>query len=448
MSAQEDFADLKFRIECSEMVLTRAGGTPLVVSGPGEIWQDDDGLLQFKIFTAPEGYRGLAAYMRRPRTIGQAIPDEDFFTLEAHVHTGARWSSQRILPASRGGALEGLAHGYLRELNRAEEIPSSREHDYVVLRFKKKLEFPCNHGTETIIRVGGQDRRRSNTLNAAFIHDADYRFEIVHEHEHTAMSLQLPPSQLTSATPSRIREALQFVLGRQLALMVVETSAGGVHTTRLISPSADRGRGEMPPPLRFHRFDEGGHVWRIFTTYFRHIHSNTEAGWHPISRHVGRALEATAASLDTEILALAVAVEGLMGECFPTLAPVAPAFLTELDAVQAALRGVELTDQTRRRIEGSLNAMRSPRNTDSLRNFIVNNHLALGLYDSWTRLRHTSAHGGGTGGRDIETILQLRHEVLHLLYSIVLAAIGYTGPRTDYSLPGCPMRIWPVPPPP
>lgn len=254
----------------------------------------------------------------------------------------------------------------------------------------------------------------------------------------------MPAGQLTSATPSRIHEALQFVLGQQLALMVVETSVAGQHVTRLTSPA--RGHGRMSPPLQFQRMD-GGQVWRMFTNYFRHIHPNAELGWHPISRHVGSAIESTAASLEARVLALAVAVEGLAGDCFPGLAPVNPSFLAELDAVQTALQGVMLTDQSRGRISGSINAMRSARNSDVLRAFLTNNQLPNSLFESWRRLRNTSAHGGGAGGREMETILRLKSEVLSLLYSLVFAAINYTGHRTDYSLPGWPTLAWPIPQP-
>jgi hypothetical protein len=51
-----------------------------------------------------------------------------------------------------------------------------------------------------------------------------------------------------------MHEALQFVLGRQLALMVVETITGDQRQTRLISP--DRGHGKMSPPLQFEKLDQ------------------------------------------------------------------------------------------------------------------------------------------------------------------------------------------------
>jgi len=445
MSAKHNFADLKFRIECSQIVLTHAGRAGLVVRGPGEIWQDEGGTLQFKIFTNPTGYRGLQEYARRPHVVGQLIPEDEFFDLEAHEYDMRRWTARRIIPFYRGGVQEGLAYGSLPELILTEATPANRKHDFVLLRFRGKLEFPCNQQAQAEIRFDGQ-LRTASSLNAASIEDGDYRFQVLHEGEHTLVSLQLPAGQLTSATPYRIHEALQFVLGQQLALMVIETSADGQRVTRLTSPS--RGCGKMSPPLQFQCLDEAGHVWRMFTNYFRHVHQNSEPGWHPVSRHVGSAIESTAASFEAMVLALAVAVEGLAGECFPSLAPVDPAFLGELDSVQKALRGIELTEATRKRIDGSLNAMQRPRNSDVLRAFLNAHRLPVGLYDSWSRLRHTSAHGGGAGNRDVETNLRLKNEVLSLLYSLVFAAINYSGPRRDYSQPGWPTQPWPIPLPP
>jgi hypothetical protein len=446
MSAPQDFADLRFRIECSQMVLTKAGGDPIILRGPGEVWQDAEGVLQYKIFTDQAGYRGLQDYARRPGVIGQLIPDDEFFNLEAREYDMAQWTAQRSIPSYRGGLQEGLAYGHVHELVHTEAIPANRQQDFVLLRLKGKLEFPCNEETYTEIRIGGKGHRLGSSLNVALVEDGDYRFKVFYEGAHTVVSLRLPVGQLTSATPFRLREALQFILAQQIPVMVVEISTAGQHIIRLTSPA--KGHGKMPPPLMFGPLDQGGHVWRMFTSYFRHIHPNAEPGWHPISRHVGSTVESAAASLDAEVLALAVAVEGLAGETFPHLAPANPAFLTELDSVQSTLRTVKLTEATWNRIKGSLNAMRRPRNSDVLRAFLSAHRLPAGLYDSWSRLRNTSAHGGGAGDRDIETILRLKNEVLSLLYSLVFAAINYTGPRTDYSLPGWPTQTWPIPPPP
>ncbi|MGH8093138.1 MAG: hypothetical protein ACREIF_06670 [Chthoniobacterales bacterium] len=439
MNTPEDFAEGRLKIECSWIALTKANEKDLVIHGPGEVWQDREGVLQYKIFLGEVEYFSLYKYLARPNTPGKIIPEKDYFSLEAHPLSGPIWTSDRVLPGSRGGVTGGFAHGPLYDLRQTRSHPNSTESAFIMCRYRGKLDFPCNKFTETVIRVGGQDRHTSHSLNAAFIDQGEYKFQILHENEHTFLSLQLPMSQLNTATPSRITEALQFVLAQQLALMVVETSSGDQFQTRLVSPS--HGNGKLLPPLNLIH-GESSDFWRMFINYFCYIQPNPDLGWHPISRHVASAIESTAASLETQVLALSVAVEGLAAESFETLAPVSADFLAELASVDAAIDTIELTDQTRSRIRGSLSAMRRPRNSDILRAFIAKSNLPKGLYASWSGLRHGAAHGAGGGDREFETILQLRGEVLSLFYSLLFATIGYSGPRSDYSVPGWPIQAW------
>lgn len=441
MNAPEDFAEGRFKIECSRMALTKPDEKDIVIQGPGEVWQDEEGVLQYKIFVDDAGYITLHNYLGRPRTPGRIIPEEDYFSLETEDFGGQIWTSDHVLPSCRGGAIGGFAYGHLYDLRRTRSGPDNAEFVFIICLYRGKLDFPCNKVTETVIRVGGQDRHTSRSLNAAFIEQGEYKFRILQEKEHTFASLHLPLSRYNAATPSRVTEALQFVLGKQVTLMVVETHVKEAYETRLISRS--RGDGSLLPPLNLIR-GEGSDVWRMFMNYFYYVQPDPGLGWHPISRHVASTIESTAASLETQILALSVAVEGLAAESFEALAPVSADFLTELASAEAAINNAELTDQSRRRIHGSLSAMRNPRNSDILRTFITTSNLPIDLYDSWSRLRHASAHGSGGGGRDFETILQLRGNVLSLFYSLVFATIGYSGPRSDYSLPGWPVRAWPV----
>jgi hypothetical protein len=182
----------------------------------------------------------------------------------------------------------------------------------------------------------------------------------------------------------------------------------------------------------------------MFMNYFCYVQPNPTLGWHPISRHVASVIESTAASLETQILALSVAVEGLAAESFADLASVSPDFIKDLDRIEAEIDNMKLSDENGGRIRGSIRAMRRPRNSDIIRTFIEKHNLPIGLFDSWNRLRQAAAHGAGGGGRDFEAILKLKGEVLSLFYSLVFATIGYSGPRSDYGLPGWPIRAWPV----
>ena len=437
---EEDFAEGRFKIECSQLVLT-SFGNDLVIKGAGEIWQDEEGVLQYKIFIDETALRALYEHTLKPMTPGQLIPEEDYFSLEAREFSGPIWRADHVLAGHRGGVGGGFALGHLYDLKRTGSCPDGKESAFMICRFGGKLDFPCNEMTETVIRVGGQDHYTSHSLNAAFIDEGEHKFQILQKKEHTFVYLSLPLAQLNAATPFRITEALQFVLGLQPALMAVETNARSQHETRLISQS--RGKGQLPPPLDVER-GQGNDIWRMFMNYFCYVQPNSTVGWHPISRHVATVIESTAGSLETEVLALSVAVEGLAADSFAHLAPISPDFLSDLDSAEAAIKEIDLNDRGRRRICGSINAMRRPRNSDVLRAFIEEHDLPIGLYDSWSRLRQAAAHGGGGGGRDFEEILKLRGEVLSLFYSLIFATIGYRGPRTDYSLSDWPICLWPV----
>jgi len=443
MNTKYDFADQNFKIECCKMMLSKGGETSLSLEGPGEIWQDHEGVLQYKIFLNEESFLSLGDLQFRSFPPGQLIKDDDFFTLHARDISLPVWVGPQIIPNARGGLHEGLAHGRLSELIQEEPYPEEAEFDVVLLRFKGRIEFPSNRGTETVVKVGGQKRSTSHTLNVAFVDVAGFTFEMRHEREHTVASLRLPAGTATAATPSRIQEALQFVLGQQLAVMVVETMEAGQHLTRLTSPS--HGHGKRPPPLQFRSLDFDGNFWRMFTDYFLHVHADSESGWHPTSCHVGSVIESAAASLDIGVLALSVAVEGLAGESFLALVPDNPELLNDLDKVKKTVDGMTLSETALNRIVGALGAMKSPRKSDALRAFITHNNMPAGLYKSWSSLRNMSAHGSMARGNNIEQLLRLKYEVLSLFYSLVFATINYKGPRIDYSLSGWPVQDWPIP---
>lgn len=77
-----EFADIKFKRDCTNIILTEHGdGIPLIFQGPGEIWQDDSGQLQFKCF-AMDGFKEFQNHQIKrinSSEVGQLVPTDDFF---------------------------------------------------------------------------------------------------------------------------------------------------------------------------------------------------------------------------------------------------------------------------------------------------------------------------------------------------------------------------------
>ena len=125
------------------MVLTKTGGNPLAIGGPGEIWQDEDGVLQFKIFISRAACQGLQAYMARPGVIGQLIPDEDYFRLEAQEYSLPIWTAQNVLPSPRIGPAGGFAMAISANLSTQKHILQIRNLTLLRSAFAESWSFPA-----------------------------------------------------------------------------------------------------------------------------------------------------------------------------------------------------------------------------------------------------------------------------------------------------------------
>lgn len=446
MSVDRDFANLSFKAECSRIQLTRAGEHPITVHGPGELWQNADGQLEFKVFMLA-GMQDLLNELQRPRPPGQLIPEGDFLQLEANEYGGRVWNASHILPSWRGGLQgQGIVHGVIDRLSYSSPLPFTPTTDYVEMRLKGLLKFPCNSGTSVSVEVGGRQIHSSSSFNAALLKHSDYTLEIHHEDVHTVVRYSATLGSTDDDTPLRIQESLQFILGVPITILVTKTFAGGGERVFLTSPFMSKGSCRMPPPIHFQSIEENGPVWALFHHYFAYVRTSGGDGWHPISKQIGAALESSAASLDAEVLGLAVATEGLAEQCFPTYGAVSGDTIQDIDTAMELLSGLDALPETLRpRLEGALNAMRRARNSDRIREYLRRSGLPITLYRSWSSLRHVSAHGGGAGGRNIIELLRLREEVIFLFYSMILSTVGYSGVRTDYSALGWPCCNWPLP---
>ncbi|MBB5033124.1 hypothetical protein [Prosthecobacter vanneervenii] len=445
MKTPAEFADRNFKIECSQITLRQGGQGSLVIGGPGELWQDDDGHIQFKIFVSEEHYEALNTHRNgTKRVLGQLVKEEDCFTLVAQTFSGPVWTSESVFPNRRGGLASGIAYGTIHELLYECSVPVESKAVSATIRLPDKISFPCNQGTETVTKRGDKEAGNSWNLNSAeYIHEK-FMFRIHPEGDHTVAQISMKEGPDALVMARRLHESLQFVLGLELDLLVIETIGDGKMTTMLRSASNSKIKGSIPPPLRFQKIDPQSQFWMMFASYFCAVITATSSEPHPISQHLGSVIESTVASLGAEVLALTVAVEGLAGLTTSAQVSNTVAISEELNAVKKALVGVSLSDSTRARVIGALDAMTKIRNSDLLRIFLAEQQLPPALYKSWSRLRNAAAHGGGLGGREIEDVIRLRDEVRMLLYSLVLHLIGYSGLRTDYSQQGWPDCHWPI----
>jgi hypothetical protein len=439
----EEFADFKFQVDCLEIVLfKKSNGTQ--IKGPGEVWQDETGGLKYKIFTDETGcftYQNWTDNIK----FGELYKDEDYLSIRIIPLTGGVWNADRLTieTAKLGANLGCVISGTMSEIQSDQPFFSSSNNYHITLRFKGHLNYPCNQSSEIKTLIAGAERSLSSNFNVAIFDDEDWRFELSHNNSHTALRVKIPKGCLVDSTPSRLHESLQFVLGKQVALMSIETWMGDLHTVKLRAPR--KGAGSVVPPIYFNTHVNGKYVWDVFIKYLNFVQKNEALGWHPISCYVAAVLESEAASLEAHVLSLSVAVEGLVKTCFSDILEKDELISAELSKVESCVKVLEIRDSTIKRIIGSIKSLNSVRNSDLIKKFIENHTLDERLFRSWKKLRNTSAHGGNDDVGDIQSLLRKKDDVLSLFYLVILSAIEYSGLRTDHSCPAEPWRLVPMP---
>ncbi len=446
MNVCAKFADLDFKVECSDIVLSFRGIVPVEVKGPGELWQDDKGSLQFKVYLTTEGHEALTQHIHKARVAGQLLGDEDFIELVAYDFTGQVWSAQSVFPNLPFFGLNGgLATGTLNQLCQRIKLPDTASKTQVAVRFLGKIRFPANKSTKTETHVGEYMAGSSVSLNVAMLEAREHQFSIYLEGDHTVVAALVPSGMDEMTVVANIQAALQFVTGNELTPLTVEATIGDNEILTLLSARTTGPKGAIYPPIKAQAVDFDGHFWRLFSDYFLYVANYAAEDRHPVSNFISMTIESSVASMEAGLLALGVGVEGVASHTLVINGATPSAeLIEELDRIDEAVSTVKMSEATRNRLKGTLSGLRRIRVTDLLKAFVTNHSLAEGSYAAWSKLRNTMFHGSSLGGDNVEMTLQRRGIVITLLYSLVFEAIGYYGPFINYGVKGWPQSNWPM----
>jgi hypothetical protein len=159
---------------------------------------------------------------------------------------------------------------------------------------------------------------------------------------------------------------------------------------------------------------------------------------HDLARGVFAVIRSSGAPVEAAVLGVSVAIETLVDATYPDLKKTSADFIAEIEDFRARLPDLELSPEITRRLNGCLNTMKAEGTANALRNLLPKLHLEQRLFDSWNTLRNRYAHGGAIPWSRVDEIYDHVRNVVYLAWSIVIESIGYTGPRTNYSLRGQP----------
>ena len=256
-----------------------------------------------------------------------------------------------------------------------------------------------------------------------------------------ALWLEIDPEgqRLTPHIEARIVEALQFVLARPMPWVFREKEDGKARCIE-VRPRTTIRVARRFPPISFARVQGGETVWGLCDQYLRHVMNHKGEEWHPLSERVHSVLAASAGSLETHALTLAVEIEGILKSEFPTVGAPDETFRDQIRRAAELINTSSLVESAKKRIANRLKNMCGPTATDQLHGLAKVGDVTAEYVRAWTRLRHRLAHAGHSHRLPPQEFIDLLTSVTVLLHELVFAAIGYHGCYTDYGRPGWPQK--------
>lgn len=435
-----------FEMDCPSMELSQCGGAEQhTYSGPGFIRQTSDGKFLFKLYPCGVdiGDEFSKSFDRvSAATAGRLLPEHHYFNLRARDLKGRHWTGERITIeptiSSDGVVITGEAY----ELSNTEKRRGPRRRDSLELTVVGDVDIPCNRTTVKQVIIAGRAAGVSGRANVAEFGACNCSF-LLTKNDTLTVRVDTDWGGLRDPFDLRIIEALQFVLARPLQWYAMRKCVGDMEVTKIRAPRPDIPQTRLRPPIAFTNRDEGEAVWRLFARYLRHVLRDREPEQHPLSAWISFVREGSSSSLNTQGLALAVGVEGVLKTEFPTAGMPNDDFKLAVKDAQHRLQTCVTNEDLAKRLEGSLGAMLSPRASDRLYALASRNAVLRAQIAAWERLRNSTTHADRPDLIPLQELLDLCHTVTVLLYHIVFCAIGYEGVYTDYSTHGWPTRKYP-----
>lgn len=208
--AIEDLRQGKLDIDCYRMTLTQEKPDGERFEGQGYIRQADDCFLIFKIYVSTHnGVPMQHLNAQFSQGLGQMLPDEAFYTLEAIAHDGTRWSATRILPNMNWGMTDEivLIQGRLQSMTAPLDMPQ-RQH-VMKLHFFEEYDIPS-----TLMSKKEDHGNINYQLDRMEFEAAGANFEI-RQHAGTDTTVEVSSdSSFPIAFDLRVQEALQYLIAK------------------------------------------------------------------------------------------------------------------------------------------------------------------------------------------------------------------------------------------
>ncbi len=434
-------------IDCVEIRLTQNGSeTPRVYSSLGYIQVSPEHGVEARLVyprDPSDVYDPMAAFRRiNDFTSGVMLPDSNYYRLEARDVAGNVWTCPAV-DLRREERPDAVILTLSCDRIRTEEA-STVARPYAYLVFLDALDFPTNMVRTTTVERGGTlqsrdiSRQDSQGVVASFQVSYDERKSV--PGEKYSEFFAWAPEGITAPPlfQDRMLEAIRFCTATMATPVMSETVADKVKVIELAKSRA-LNNGLVHPPLSASEHGIDGDFYKLFESYFNYACANADGkDFAPLSSKLGGLFTLKGVWLDTIVLLLGVAVEGVLSEdVFKTIGQPKKGLLEDIKKLIDTVKQAPVEQSLVTRVVNAVGNMKTNSAADKLHALIEVGALEEEDRKAWKRLRNASAHG--TFEVDPEGMQRLFDDVFRLttiIYKLVFLRIGYCGKYSNRAARG------------
>lgn len=406
-----------------------------------------DGEFQFRIYADKgdnDAKEALDELFQVTRWVpGEEIPKDEYFELWAKDISGYEWTCSKVQVKRHGGVYGLVLTGHMFDVLK-NEASSNGPHrrSSLTLHFFEELNVPLNRWMLTRSEVNGQVTQSKNEQVRAEFASSGLRFVVEKTSPEKGSTIVnvFSDDPLPDGLETRVEETLRYVTMRPVRWCLLQRRSSGSLLVSLV-PTKKCGKPLFDEPLdpRPYLADD---YWSLFVAFFEYVsqHPNP-TDYHPLSVQLFHLTEGETRQLDSVGLMVSVAVEGVLKCLYSNIGAPSDAFLLEVERIREEIKKMTFNDEALRgRLDGALNAMKSIRPGDQMKELVEQGVITAPQQKTWTKLRNSSAHAAAKF--DPDSINKLWAEcmtVYTLLNRLIFNAIGYKGQFCDYGTRG-----WPI----
>lgn len=455
------FLEDELEIPCVQIRLTQqTAQDPLVYLGPGTLRLGKSFGLKCK-FEAPTPGSSMEDVFTRLSwgeqwELGQLVPIEDYFKMEAVTGEGIRWCCQHVSVTSSRPGHDVTEVSF--EASHVENVSEAEKSAYAArLTYIEELRLPKNHRIEDTGRNGsqfvGRDGSKGRLANLDLTYARRFREEPVARSELTVHAVEgnVPPRHFDV----RVEETMMFC-SALLARPICTEVAHGTLRSILFAKHRPVDAGFASPPIKDRTAEND--FYKLASAYYEHACKDGDVElMSQLTRRVASLFDMSTTSMAAIALQLSVAVEALAQTgvfqkhvtaslAQKDVADKVKSRVLQMQGLKRLAKKFEVANKgpDRRSLKERLAALlgglsSGGRTVDVLR--LLQNAGAVTAEEiaAWNKLRHPAAHGSWEPQEEqMQVHFDDLYKVMTLVYRLVFVHIGYEGMFTVRSSRGWP----------